>query len=114
MGNIPTKSTGDSSSSSSTQPKWKTGEKGVAIPSPCAGVDTFEKLMKFSDFKDYLSRNLDSDYLISSILADDVDSGAFVEGIEQFRTLSPTLREAIVNRIANFELMTVAGIDVSA
>ena len=70
--------------------------------------------MKFSDFKDYLSRNLDSDYLVSSILADDVDGGAFVEGIEQFRTLSPTLRETILSRITNFELVTVAGIDVSS
>ena len=84
-----------------------------AVPSPFAGVDTFEKLMKQSDFKDYLTRNLDSEYLISSILADDIDGDAFVEGIEQYRSLTPTLRESLINRINNFELATTAGIDVS-
>ena len=84
-----------------------------AVPSPHAGVDTFEKLMKQSDFKDYLTRNLDSEYLISSILADDIDGDAFVEGIEQYRSLTPILRESLINRINNFELATTAGIDVS-
>ena len=84
-----------------------------AVPSPFAGVDTFEKLMKQSDFKDYLTRNLDSEYLISSILADDIDGDAFVGGIEQYRSLTPALRESLINRINNFELATTAGIDVS-
>ena len=113
MGNGPAKYTVENSTNKKTS-KWKSGSKIESIPVPFSTLNTFEKLAKSSDFKDWISQNLDSDHLVSSILEDNHHSESLLENVEYFRSLSPIVREEIVNHINNFELATVAGIDVSS
>ena len=112
MGTNTSKITAESTSEARSS-GWKTGSKTVSIPGPFSTLNSFEKMAKSSDFKDWVCRNLDSDYLVSSILIDTPTSEGLVDNIEFFRTLSPSLNEEISHHINDFELATVAGVDVS-
>lgn len=112
MGNSAAKSAVELAADTRTS-KWKTGSKTESIPIPFSTLNTFEKLAKSSDFKDWISQNLDSNHLVSSILLDSYDSEALLENVEYFRNLSPGARDELASQINNFELATVAGIDVS-
>jgi hypothetical protein len=113
MGNTHAPTAGETATSEGGKGKWRTGNKVGAIPSPFASAETYEKLAKLSEFKDFLGKNLDSDYLISSILVESEDGSAFLEGIESFKNLAPEMKEEMSSRISNFELATAAGVDVS-
>ena len=113
MGNGPAKVATEGVISKKTS-RWKSGSKTESIPIPFSTLNTFEKLAKGSDFKDWISQNLDSTHLVSSILLDSHQSEGLLEDVEYFRSLSPIVRDEIVNHINNFELATVAGIDVSS
>jgi hypothetical protein len=92
---------------------WKTGFRTASIPAPFSSLNSFEKLAKSSDFKDWITRNLDSDYLVTSILLETSTTEALEDNIEFFRSLSPAIQDEIMKHINDFELATVAGIDVS-
>lgn len=54
----------------STDLKWKTGKKVSAIPCPyLADVTSLDRLARNIEFKDYILRNIDSDYLVTSMLS---------------------------------------------
>jgi hypothetical protein len=92
---------------------WKTGFRTTSIPAPFSSLNSFEKLAKSSDFKDWITRNLDSDYLVTSILLETSTTEALEDNIEFFKSLSPAVQDEIMKHINDFELATVAGIDVS-
>lgn len=98
------------SSSSGSMVKWKTGVKTESINAPFSSITTFEKLSKLSEFKDFICRNLYSNYLIDSILN---SSETSLDGIDGFKSLSPMYRKKIKERIDSFERTTVAGVNVS-
>ena len=112
MGNSSSKSAQEASVEIRTS-GWRSGSKTESMPIPFSTLNTFEKLAKSSDFKEWISRNLDSDYLVSSLLIDTHNSDSLIDNVAFFRSLSPAAREEIARNIKSFELVTVAGIDVS-
>jgi hypothetical protein len=92
--------------------KWKTGNKNGTVPAPPSNLCSYDKLAKSADFKEYLCENLDSDYLVSSILANAVDDKVLLEGIQFFHGLDAEISEQISKEISNFQSIIAAGIDV--
>ena len=111
MGTVSTKATADSSADARLS-GWKSGNRSCSIPIPFSNLNSFEKLARSSDFKEWISRNLDSDYLMSSILIDSHASEALLENVEFFKSISPSRQKEILDHINDFELATVAGVDV--
>ena len=99
----------------SSKLKWKSGNEIFAIPCPPDIIKalSFDKLNSSPDFKRYLNKNLDSDYLISSVIENSNDDSVSLAGIQLFHVLNPELRSDLLEQIENFRKITVAGISVS-
>ena len=93
--------------------KWRSGSKTEPVPSNIGGLTTYEKMMKSSEFKDFLLENLDGNYLISSILtANSVDENVLLEGISSFNRLDDETRDTMLSGIKSFQTACEAGINV--
>ena len=113
MGTVCSKATADSSADARLS-GWKSGNRLSSIPIPFSNLNSFEKLARSSDFKEWISRNLDSDYLVSSILTDSHTSEALLDKVEFYKGISPSRQKEILDHINDFELATVAGVEVSS
>lgn len=92
---------------------WKTGAFADGTPAPIGSSTTFEGLQANTVFKDYLLKHIDSDHLVSSIMAmADLDV-LLLKGIDKYKELEPEWVESLQSLVENFQLCTTAGIDVS-
>lgn len=97
----------------SNELKWKVGNRTEPVPCPnTVNAANFDTLLSQVDFKDYLCRNLDSEYLVSSILDNADDEVILLEGIIFFQNLNTDLRNEVVEQIENFRRVIAAGINV--
>ena len=117
----------------STAVAWKTGPRTETVPAESAFYDwekdpdptkdaaknliSYDKLSLSSDFKNFLLANLDSDYLVSSILnvgtAGEVDEvKLLLEGIRIVNPPDPDRELDILQQVKAFESCLSAGIDV--
>eukprot|EP01041_Mallomonas_annulata_P000974 gene974-1892_t len=97
----------------SVELKWKSANRNEPVPCPsCLHSSSFDKLVSRVDFKDYLCKNLDSEYLICSLLDNAHDDKILLSGVGYFRNLNPELRKEFAEAIDNFRKITLAGIDV--
>ncbi len=95
--------------------KWKSGAITESVPATFehSKATTYELLGLSSEFKEYLVRHLDSDYLITSLLASAEDNNLLLQGIEKFKGVEPELADELQQLMENFEQCISAGIDVS-
>jgi hypothetical protein len=107
--------------------KWKTdsGKRAQAVPFS-VGIDEdqdidsylsavpYETIFKSVAFKEYILANIDSDYLVSSILCSGAtDDKILLDGIKQCNVLDADAKSETVDKIDQFEQCVRAGIDVS-
>lgn len=95
--------------------KWKSGAISESVPAPFdrSKCTTYELLGLSIELKEYLVRHIDSDYLVSSLLASAEDHNLLLQGIEKFKCVEPELVEELQQHMENFEQCISAGIDVS-
>ena len=93
--------------------KWKVGNKNEAIPS-CVGhnILTYEKLALGIDFKDFIYSNLDSDYLMSSLLQNAYDESILNHGISYLQNSDPEFYRNLLFKTKSLEDLILAGINV--
>lgn len=115
----------------STAVTWKTGPRTETVPAESAFYDwekdqdptkdatknliSYDKLSLSSDFKNFLLSNLDSDYLLSSVLnigtsVDEVK--LLLEGIRIVNPPDPDRQHDVLQQLKAFENCVSAGIDV--
>lgn len=95
--------------------KWKTGAISESVPAPFeqSKLTTYEQLGLHSEFKEFLLRHIDSDYLVSSVLVSAEDNSVLLEGIEKYKQVDAELISELQQQMENFEQCISAGIDVS-
>ena len=109
MGNCPSRS------GSFTQPSealaWRTSSRGVIPYSDT--VTTYEKLCLNSNFREFLYRYLDSEYLVSSLLDNNAyDEGELTAGIHFFRCMTLAVRATIEYESESLHSVVIAGVRV--
>ena len=74
---------------------------------------TYENLQSSIAFKNFLVKNIDSDYLLSSFIAGNDDEAVLLNGLDRFKQETP---ESISERLLhndNFESCVSSGMNVS-
>jgi hypothetical protein len=75
----------------------------------------YEKYMNDNpnSFKEFLYKNLDSDYLVSSVLENSAEDSILLEGIDIFDVVDNSdLKNELLDEISNYNSLTSAGINV--
>jgi hypothetical protein len=108
--------------------KWKSGSRTSTIPSEISLRDgesssgtissncipSYEQLIISSEFKNHLLENLDSDYLVSSVLTVDAvhEEKILLEGIRILNSPDPGVELDILQQVKTFGECLVAGVEV--
>ena len=110
---------------------WKTGPRTETVPAESAFYDwekdpdptkdatknliSYDKLSLSSDFKNFLLSNLDSDYVLSSVLnigTSEDEVKLLLEGIRIVNPPDPERQQDVMQQLKAFENCISAGIDV--
>jgi hypothetical protein len=110
MGNQPASCNGILPSS---ELKWKTGKKVSPIPCPLlADTSNLDKLARIVDLKEYIIRNLDSDYFMSSILSSSAKDELYAAGIDIFQVIDSESAKNNKKLVGILENLTMIGVKV--
>ena len=105
---------GDGSDASPGPLIWKKGNRSDIVPFPGGpSTQSFDKLLTSLDFKDFLYNNLDSEYLVTSIIQDAHNVPVLLQGIQFYRSSSKATRELIESRCSRFCSLSSVGTHIS-
>jgi hypothetical protein len=119
--------------------KWKSGPRKDSVPAPLPLVEdeskdskdkkekldanekrlvpmSYEKMRISPEFKNFFLENLDSDFLVSSVLnlgPEDQQDNLLLEGIKILNPPEKELEEEIKDQLKQFEKCVYAGVEVS-
>lgn len=97
----------------SNELKWKTGKKVSPIPCPLlAETSNLDKLARIVDLKEYILRNLDSDYFMSSILSNSIKDELYAAGIDIFQVVDSESAKNNKKLVGILENLTMIGLKV--
>ena len=87
----------------------------VPFPGTTSGAALYKLIVKQPGFKEFLFRNLDNEYLISSILTKNLsDDALLTKGIPHLNKLSEEESESLKKNNDEFEDAVCAGVDLEA
>jgi hypothetical protein len=92
--------------------KWKSGAVSSSIPYNDSFPETYEQLKLSSSAKSFIFQHIHSDDLVNSLLSNEVDEGAVLEGISSYLNSKPEEVETLVKDLKNLENSAAAGISV--
>ena len=93
--------------------KLKSGEKTDAVPYPQSSAATnYEKLFANSGIKEFIYRNLHSNYLVTSVVQNADDEFSTLNGISYFQGSDIEMRSEVMENAAKFHKISLAGINV--
>lgn len=97
----------------STELKWKTGKKVNPVPCPLlADSSNLDKLCRNVDLKDFILRNIDSDYLVSSLLLNVNKDELLTVGLSIFQNNDKESIKALKHRVTTLENLSMLGAKV--
>lgn len=107
------------------QVEWKSGNipEGVSVPYPSTGpstltanstgpYSTYEDLQGDSGLKEFILRNIDTDFVSSFVSSAAADSESLLKGLPKLQAQDPELLEEIRASVARIELCVTAGVNV--
>ena len=93
--------------------KVKSGKRTEPLAYPnVADMNNFEKIMRDTDFRDYLFKNIDNDSLISSLLQSNEISSSVSSFLSTTKTIGKDEDALLNSKVELFEKLAILGVKV--